>query len=69
MRPVLLNEHTNGLEKKLTTKQRLSDWVMKQRMTFCVGDCKVRHGGKKISLSFTYKMTGSELTVIIQKQD
>lgn len=30
---------------------------------------KVRDGGKKVSLSFTYKMTGSELTVIIRKQD
>lgn len=48
---------------------RLSDWVMKQQVTFCVGDCKVRHGGKKVSLSFTYKVNGSELTIIIQKQD
>lgn len=48
---------------------RLRGWAVKQQMTFWVGDCKVRHGGKKISLSFTYKMMGTELTIILQKQD
>jgi len=48
---------------------RWSDWATKRQMTFCVGDSKVRHGGEKISLSSAYKMMGSEVTIVIQKQD